>query len=112
MKGEPQPEEREIRIDLPVRAFIPPGWLEQESLRLELYRRISTAAFERRAPPVRAEAEDRFGVLPPEVGTLFAIGASSRCGLAAGIEEISRFRDQIRVKPVDDAHGLDPGGVA
>ena len=43
MKGEPLPEEKEIRIDLPVRAFVPPGWLEQEALRLDLYRRISSA---------------------------------------------------------------------
>ena len=43
MKGEPLPEEKELRIDLPVKAFIPPGWVAQEALRLDLYRRISTA---------------------------------------------------------------------
>ena len=49
MKGEPIVEEKEVRIDLPVRAFIPPGWVAQESLRLELYRRISTGGRSRRA---------------------------------------------------------------
>jgi transcription-repair coupling factor (superfamily II helicase) len=106
MKGEPQPEEREIRIDLPVRAFIPPGWLEQESLRLELYRRISTAGSSEALLAVRAEAEDRFGEPPPEVVTLFGIGRLRVAALAAGIEEITRFRDQIRVKPVDEEHGV------
>ena len=43
MKGEPVAEEKELRIDLPVKAFIPPGWVAQEALRLDLYRRISTA---------------------------------------------------------------------
>src|SRR5213078_335374 len=41
MRGEPMPEELEVRIDLPVRAFIPMGWVGQEALRLELYRRIA-----------------------------------------------------------------------
>src|SRR5881398_1764614 len=38
MKGEEVVPEREVRIDLPVKAFVPQGWIEQESLRLELYR--------------------------------------------------------------------------
>src|SRR5207248_6741771 len=73
MKGEEVAEEREIRIDLPVKAFVPQGWLEQETLRLELYRRISTARSAEALAAVRAEAEDRFGELPPEVLTLFGI---------------------------------------
>ena len=55
MKGEPMPVEQELRIDLPVKAFVPPGWVAQEALRLELYRRISLAARPRdpRADPHR-----------------------------------------------------------
>ncbi len=40
LQGTPVPEEKELRIDLPVKAFVPPGWVAQEGLRLELYRRI------------------------------------------------------------------------
>ena len=44
MQGEPSsPRRSELRIDLPVKAFVPPGWVAQEALRLDLYRRISTA---------------------------------------------------------------------
>ena len=55
MKGEEIPEEKELRIDLPVKAFVPPGWVAQEALRLELYRRISLAASHEvaRADPLR-----------------------------------------------------------
>ncbi len=105
MKGEPVEEEREIRIDLPVRAYVPQGWLEQEALRLELYRRISTARSADALAAARAEAEDRFGELPPEVVTLFAIGRLRVAAAAAGVEEIGRFRDQIRVKPVAEDLG-------
>jgi transcription-repair coupling factor (superfamily II helicase) len=48
MKGEEIPEDKELRIDLPVKAFVPPGWVAQESLRLELYRRISMRSSARR----------------------------------------------------------------
>ena len=107
MRGEPMAQEREVRIDLPVRAFIPPGWLEQESLRLELYRKISTAADDEALAAVRAEAEDRFGRLPDEVRTLFAVGRLRIGALAAGVEEITRFREQIRVTPVEESRGLE-----
>src|SRR5206468_8035749 len=73
MKGEPAPEEKEVRIDLPVKAFIPSEWVGQEALRLELYRRIATARDHEQLQSVRAEAEDRFGGLPQPVLSLFAV---------------------------------------
>jgi transcription-repair coupling factor (superfamily II helicase) len=100
MKGEPVQEEREVRVDLPVRAFIPPEWLGQEALRLELYRRISMAVDHDELARVRAEAEDRFGHIPDEVRTLFAIQSLRLACLAAGVEEISTIKMQIRIKPV------------
>ena len=105
MKGEPVPEEREVRVDLPVRAFIPPEWLGQESLRLELYRRISMAGDHDELARVRAEAEDRFGRVPDEVRTLFAIQSLRLACLSAGVEEISTIKMQIRIKPVTPERG-------
>ena len=100
MKGEPVEEEREIVIELPVKAFIPVGWLEQESLRLELYRRIATAPDHARLSEVRAEAEDRYGALPVEVATLFAVGSLRITCARLGISEISTYRDEVRLRPV------------
>ena len=59
LKGEPLPEEKEIRIDLPVKAFIPPGWVAQEALRLDLYRRISTAGDHDDARSTSGDETDR-----------------------------------------------------
>jgi transcription-repair coupling factor (superfamily II helicase) len=101
MKGETVEEEREIRIDLPVRAFLPVGWVGQEALRLELYRRISTAPDHETLAEVRAEAEDRFGTLPEEVETLFAVASLRVTCVRLGIEEVGRFRDQVRLRPVE-----------
>ena len=100
MKGEPVPEEQELRIDLPVKAFVPPGWVAQEALRLELYRRISLAPDHATLEQIRTETIDRYGALPDEVETLFAIASLRVTARALGVEEISTFRDQVRLKPV------------
>jgi transcription-repair coupling factor (superfamily II helicase) len=101
LKGEPLPEEKDIRIELPVKAFVPPGWVAQEALRLDLYRRIGSAGAHDRLAEVRTETIDRYGQLPAEVETLFAV-ASLRvtCG-RLGVMEVSTYKDQVRVKPVD-----------
>ena len=101
MKGEPMPAELEVRIDLPVRAFVPPGWLDQESLRLELYRRVSTARDHAELDDIREETRDRFGALPEEVETLFGIGSLRITCVQHGITEVSTFRNQVRLRPVE-----------
>jgi transcription-repair coupling factor (superfamily II helicase) len=100
MKGEPLPEEKEIRIDLPVKAFVPVGWVGQEALRLELYRNIATAGDHDRLAEVRAEAEDRFGQLPQEVDTLLAVASLRITCDRLGVTEVTTYRDEVRAKPL------------
>jgi len=100
MKGEEIPQDKELRIDLPVKAFIPPGWVAQEALRLELYRRISLAADHATLEQIRAETVDRYGTLPEQVETLFAIASLRVTARALGVEEVATWRDQIRLTPV------------
>jgi transcription-repair coupling factor (superfamily II helicase) len=105
MKGEPLPPEREVRIDLPVKAFIPPEWVGQEALRLELYRRIATARDHGELETVSVEAEDRFGALPQPVRALFAVASLKLASLDVGVEEVSTFRSQVRLRPVAESLG-------
>ena len=100
MKGEPIPEEHEIRIDLPVKAFIPPGWVAQEALRLDLYRRIATAGDHEILARIHEETQDRFGQLPPEVETLFAVASLRVTCVRLGVTEVSTYKEQVRVKPL------------
>jgi transcription-repair coupling factor (superfamily II helicase) len=100
MKSEPVRTELEVRIDLPVRAFIPVGWVGQESLRLDLYRRISNARDHEELDDIAVELRDRFGALPPEVETLFNIARLRVTATRLGISEINTFRQQVRLKPL------------
>jgi transcription-repair coupling factor (superfamily II helicase) len=111
MKGEPLPEEIEIRVDLPVRAFLPVEYVGQESLRLELYRRISSARTEEEIESVRTEAEDRFGPLPSEAVTLLDLARLRIAAEARGITEVVTYRSQVRLKPVAEPAEL-PGAAS
>jgi transcription-repair coupling factor (superfamily II helicase) len=105
MKGEPTEPEREMRIDLPVKAFLPVEWVGQEALRLELYRRIATAKDHPELDAARTEAEDRYGDLPAPVRSLFAVASLRITCLKLAAEEVTTFRNQVRIKPVDEAIG-------
>jgi transcription-repair coupling factor (superfamily II helicase) len=109
LRGQELPSERELRIDLPVKAFVPPGWVAQEALRLELYRRISLAGDHETLAGIREETVDRYGALPDQVETLFAIASLRVTAMRLGVEEITTFRDQVRLTPVaiSDALALD-----
>jgi transcription-repair coupling factor (superfamily II helicase) len=101
MQGIEVRPEKELRIDLPVKAFIPPGWVAQESLRLDLYRQISAAGDHRALALVEEETRDRYGSLPAEVEALFAIASLRLTAARLGVEEISTFRDQVRATPLN-----------
>jgi transcription-repair coupling factor (superfamily II helicase) len=101
LKGEPLAEERDIRIDLPVRAFLPVDYLGEERLRLDLYRRISSARTDQELESLRAEAEDRFGPLPREAVTLTDVARLRIACLATGVDEVTTFRGQVRLRPVE-----------
>ncbi len=107
MRGEPLTEEKEIRIDLPVRAFVPPGWVAQEALRLDLYRRIGAAGDHETLTRVRDETEDRYGQLPLEVETLFAVAALRVTCARLGVGEVATYKQQVRAKPVRFPEALD-----
>jgi transcription-repair coupling factor (superfamily II helicase) len=101
MQGQPLPQEKEIRLELPVKAFVPPGWVAQEALRLELYRRISTAGTHEVLDAVRTETIDRYGQLPAEVETLFAVASLRITCDRLGIMEVSTYKQEVRLKPTE-----------
>ena len=111
LQGQPVEREQELRIDLPIKAFVPPGWVAQEALRLELYRRISLAGDHGALGDIRAETIDRYGTLPAQVEVLFAIASLRITASRLRIREISTYRDQVRLTPVaiPDALQLDLG---
>src|SRR5690606_37928717 len=75
-RGEPVQEAKEVRIELPVRAFVPESYLESERLRLEAYQKLSAAAASEHSDAlsdVASELVDRYGAFPEQVTNLLKL---------------------------------------
>ena len=101
-KGLPWQEDGEVRIDLPLQAFIPKDYVSDENVRLAAYRRIASARTPEDLDEVRAELQDRFGApLPGPVEALFDVAALRRLMIQAGIAEAATVAGFLRVRPVE-----------
>ena len=93
-----------VTLDLPLRAEIPADYVEDEGLRLQLYRRIAGLNSSQDLEEMRKEIDDRFGkdaesnALPQELENLFYQIEVKMEALRTGILNIGRRRDQIAVK--------------
>ncbi len=64
-----------VRVDLPVTAFVPPGYIAYEASKIDAHRRIARARSLRELGDVRAELADRFGPPPEPVENLLTLQA-------------------------------------
>jgi transcription-repair coupling factor (superfamily II helicase) len=100
--GEPIPVETEIRVELPVDAHLPDGYVTEADTRLDLYRRLAAVRDAAAVRALEAELVDRFGPMPPPARRLTALAALKVLLGRWGIEELLVVRgDRLRVQPVD-----------
>jgi len=82
-------EPKDVRIDLPVDAHLPPDYIPSDRLRLEGYRRLAAAADDAQVDAVIEELTDRYGALPETAQRLVAVARLRLRCRAAGITEVS-----------------------
>ncbi|MGB5048301.1 MAG: transcription-repair coupling factor [Caldilineaceae bacterium] len=93
-----------VTLDLPLLAEIPTGYVTEEGLRLQLYRRIAGLNSRAEIDAMRQEMLDRFGPdeerdgLPMPVENLLYQILIKILALKAGILNIGRRRDQIAIR--------------
>lgn len=100
VKGQPA-EALEVRVELPVDAFIPHDYVPHERLRLEAYRRLAAASDDAQVAEVRAELLDRYGSIPEPVETLLAVASFRVRCRTAGLREVVLQGSVIRFSPVE-----------
>ena len=66
-------EPKDVRIDLPVDAHLPPDYIPSDRLRLEGYRRLAAASHDSDIDAVVEELTDRYGALPETAERLVAV---------------------------------------
>ena len=111
LKGETVTEARsDISIELPVRASIPASYIEEESLRLQAYKRIASIMSEKDARDVADELRDRYGELPDEARDLIKIAEIRAHAERIGAANISSKDKRILIR-FTDAGKLHPYAV-
>lgn len=100
-KGEAPVEDKEVKIELPLNAHIPPEYIAAEALRIEAYQRLSATKNESDLEALKAEFEDRYGAMPEALEQLFQIARLRHLAESAGIEEIALRGKYVRFSPVE-----------
>ncbi|MQA99200.1 MAG: transcription-repair coupling factor [Actinobacteria bacterium] len=101
-KGQPWREASEVRIDLPLQAFIPKTYVQDENLRLEAYRAIASADDDAALEEVRSEIVDRYGSpVPAPVEALFGVARLRQVMRSRGITEAATVAGKLRIRPVE-----------
>lgn len=94
-------EPKDVRIDLPVDAHLPPDYIASDRLRLEAYRRLAAAGSDDEIDAVVEELVDRYGALPEPALRLVAVARLRLLCRAAGITEVSApSAATVRLSPI------------
>jgi len=93
-------EEREVRVEIPVSAYIPAGYVPFEAAKIDLHRRIALAGELEEVAAIRAELEDRFGPVPDPVEALLGLQELRVKLRRAGAQQLAARGGRLSVAPV------------
>ena len=95
-----KPKNNECKVELPVNAHLPVGYIESERLRLDLYRRIADAHNDEDLSEISAELVDRFGPIPKPAQELMAVASLRLFAKSLGLTDIAISGKNLRLTPV------------
>ncbi len=96
-KGERTQKEKDPDIDIKIDAFLPASYIEDESERVSLYKRMNLLASKEDKMKLMEEVRDRFGAFPPETENLFLIMDLRISAKERSVEKIRRKADIVTV---------------
>ncbi|HJW76608.1 MAG TPA: transcription-repair coupling factor, partial [Thermoleophilia bacterium] len=105
LRDEPPSMLPTVRVEIPVTAYVPPEYVPYEAAKIDVHKRISSAATMAALDEVRAELTDRFGLSPEPVDALLRLQAvrikAQDLGAAAVVVRGRRL--QVEGLALDDA---------
>jgi transcription-repair coupling factor (superfamily II helicase) len=93
-----QPLEQAVQINLPLAAYLPQDYVQDDILRLQLYRRLAGVIGPEEIDDLQAELGDRFGPPPAEAENLFFQLQLKLLALAAGAKAIATEEGQVVIR--------------
>lgn len=111
LKGErPEEEQFETVVDCDIDAFIPDGYIKNEYLKLDVYKRISAIETDEEYMDMQDELIDRFGDIPNSVDNLLLIAELKAMAHRAYVTEVNINRQELRLELYPKAK-LDVAGI-
>ena len=101
VKGEPLREPAEIKLDLPVDAHLPEGYVARGEQRLEAYRRLAVVTTQAEVDDIAAEWLDRYGPPPPAAQALLGVARLRAECTRTGVRDVTVARDTLRMAPLE-----------
>jgi len=90
-----QPAPPDVVLDRP--AHLPDGYVPDDDVKLDLYRRLARAVGSGDIDGLRDELRERFGPLPPEAETLLHMGRLRVLGAELGLQHVLVRGDEARL---------------
>jgi transcription-repair coupling factor (superfamily II helicase) len=100
-RGDGEPEQPEMRIELPIDAHLPHDYVPSERLRLEMYKRLAEVRDDADVQRIREELVDRYGEPPAEVASLLEVARFRGRARQAGLTDVTTQGKYVRFAPVD-----------
>jgi transcription-repair coupling factor (superfamily II helicase) len=100
LKGERPREPAEVKLDVPLDAFLPADYVAREDLRIEAYRRLAGVTTHAEVDDIAAEWADRYGPVPPPAEALLSVGHLRAECARTGIREVAVAKGMARCAPI------------
>ncbi len=100
LKGEDVRPPAEIKLEVPLDAFLPTDYVGREDLRIEAYRRLALVTTQAEVDDIAAEWADRYGPPPAPAAALLRVARLRAECARLGIREVAVARDIARIAPL------------
>lgn len=97
LKGETPEEDFETKIDLMCDAFVPASYIKNETLKMDVYKRIAGIETDEEYEDMQDELIDRFGDIPSQVENLLQVVLLKAAAHKVYITEISGTKDKMKI---------------
>ncbi len=97
LKGQKPKEDFETKIDLTVDAFVPPRYIKNEALKMDIYKRIAGIETYEEYEDMQDELIDRFGDIPQQVENLLQVVLLKTEAHKVYATEISGNKNRIKI---------------
>jgi len=99
-RGEPEIAHPEVRVDVPVKAFLPEEYVKAADERVRYYRRFAAAATTDAVETIVSDLVQRHGALPEVAANLAGVARARALAGALGATNVAVVRNRVVVQPV------------